>query len=117
MAPKKAFSQSQITRLSQYDLLQACKVWDVDHPSHALDLEIRAMLARAIAGGDRLCFCCSGANGLEQPKQPEQPEQPEQPKQPQQPEGNEKQKNGNPNPFEEFVSESPAAKGTTLQLA
>ena len=50
MGPKK-FSQSAITRLSQADLLSACEDWGIQTPKGALDLELRALLARAIVGG------------------------------------------------------------------
>ena len=51
MLPKKVYSSSAITRLSQFDLRAALEEWSVKAPSGSLDLELRAMLARAIHGG------------------------------------------------------------------
>lgn len=51
--PKK-LSQTAITRLSQADLLSACGDWGIEPPEGALDLELRALLARAIVGGVKL---------------------------------------------------------------
>lgn len=59
MVLKQALKLSQVSRLSQTDLYDACKERHINYPSHSLDLEIRALLARAIAGGEGvLCTHC-----------------------------------------------------------
>jgi len=63
--PKKAYSQSAITRLSQVALKAACDEWGVDVPPDALDLEIRALLARAISGGSSVVAKACVAPGSE----------------------------------------------------
>lgn len=52
MPPKNALTCSQIVRLSQVALADTCQQREVKYPAHALDLEIRAALARRMAGGD-----------------------------------------------------------------
>ena len=50
MPPKKALTCSQIVRLSQVALADTCQTWEVKCSAHALDLEIRAALARRMVG-------------------------------------------------------------------
>lgn len=54
MAPKK-LTQAQIVRLSQIQLHDAVKDWGLEIPSGALELEIRAMLARAVHTQAQTC--------------------------------------------------------------
>lgn len=76
MPPKKAYTSSAITRLSQYDLRGALDEWHVQVPTGALDLELRAMLARAIHGGSPVCACC--AKSSQEPKEAQSQAKPSQ---------------------------------------
>lgn len=64
MPPKKALTCSQIVRLSQVALADTCQTWEVKCSAHALDLEIRAALARRMVGGDGICTGpCAASHG------------------------------------------------------
>ena len=90
MAPKKVLACSQIVRSSQVALADTCQKWEVNCSAHALDLEIRAALARRMAGGDGICTGPCAASNVSPVEQVVPAERaPE-------------------NPFEEYASEKPS---------
>lgn len=111
-APKKALKPSQISRLSQTALQDACKDWQVEYPPHALDLEIRGMLARAIAGGEGVCAKCFAGTGGNQMVEAAQPALPKPSAQSEAPKVEAAQvvKVEASNPFEEYKAASSPAK-------
>ncbi|CAE7344814.1 unnamed protein product [Symbiodinium natans] len=60
--PPKTRTVGQVARLSQSELYSLAAELKVTWPKHALDLEIRAMVARALVGGDGVDLqCVTGA--------------------------------------------------------
>lgn len=50
MAPKRHLSSSKVVRLAQHEVLEQLHAWDVTIPDGAEELDLRAMLARVMAG-------------------------------------------------------------------
>ena len=73
MAPPLKLSSSKVIRLPQHEVLEQIDAWKLTIPDGADDLDIRAILARAMAGKPPLVAPATGALVSADSKQPEVP--------------------------------------------